>query len=161
MHSCPNRAFPSSPRTFIVLCRFMHARNLKAAYHLHYSHSNYLPTYSNDIITTIIINAVASPSAPRPMKGAIVFRKTGSLSNNNRPLHRPPWQHGRYFCPTNMIPLQIQTLNYRPISLTSVVIKLCENIIGNKLDEFLEAKQLITENQHRQYKTRQRPLNNH
>ena len=41
-----------------------------------------------------------------------------------------------------------QALNYRPISLTSVVMTLSEKIIRDKLVAFLEANKLITENQH-------------
>ncbi len=42
-----------------------------------------------------------------------------------------------------------QTLNYRPINLTSVVMKLFEKKnIRDKLVTFLEANKLITENQH-------------
>ena len=41
-----------------------------------------------------------------------------------------------------------QAINYRPISLMSVLIKLFEKIIRDKIVEFLEKIKLITENQH-------------
>ena len=36
-------------------------------------------------------------------------------------------------------------LDYRPVSLTSVVGKICERIIKNKWSKFLEDKELLTE----------------
>ena len=42
-----------------------------------------------------------------------------------------------------------QAINYRPIILTSVLVKLFEKSIRDKIVEFLETNKLLTENQHR------------
>ena len=41
-----------------------------------------------------------------------------------------------------------QAINYRPISLTSVLVKLLEKILRDKMVLFLESNKLITDNQH-------------
>ena len=42
---------------------------------------------------------------------------------------------------------RMETLNYRPVSLTSIVCKICEEVIKSKWCEFLEDEQILSEKQ--------------
>ncbi len=52
----------------------------------------------------------------------------------------------------NIVPLykggnKMEPLNYRPVSLTSIVSKLCEIVIKNRWVQYLEQENIITEKQ--------------
>ena len=52
----------------------------------------------------------------------------------------------------NIVPLhkggnKMEPLNYRPVSLTSVVSKLCETIVKNRWIQYLEQENITTESQ--------------
>ena len=60
----------------------------------------------------------------------------------------PNYYKTSYVCPIHKKGDQISPGNYRPISLTSHIIKVFERVVRGKIVQFLEANQIISKNQH-------------